>query len=138
MRGSLCGKRTLHNRAFSLLVLAQKPINAKKNPIAFGFFFINSIGIISIIIRAYFKIALRMSANGANVGCLSADYYVSAVAAFPYLNFTLFKNCRSFNVVKQCAVPFLMVFFDCTYHTEFSGKLFEPFLFGCLDRKSVV
>ena len=62
----------------------------------------------SVVFFSYFKEASGMSAYGANAGSLLADYKVSAVAAFPDGLFALFKYLLHLNVVKKCAVSFLM------------------------------
>lgn len=52
-----------------------------------------------IIFRVYLEIALRVRANGADGGGFRADYYMSAVAAFPNLNLAFFKHGGGLNVL---------------------------------------
>ena len=46
-----------------------------------------------------FKVSLGVIAGGADFGSLSTDDDVTAVAAFPYLNFALSKNLLCFYVL---------------------------------------
>ncbi len=82
----------------------------------------------SIVFRAYFKIALRMSANGADFRRLSAHYDMAAVAAFPNLDLALGKDGGRLHVFEQSAVSLLMMLFDCGYHAEFMRELVEALL----------
>ena len=67
-----------------------------------------------------------MSAYRAYFWGLRANYYMTAVAAFPYRNGALFKYACGFDVFKQGAIAFLVVFFDCAYKTEFFRKFVKP------------
>ena len=46
----------------------------------------------SVIFLAYFKEALRMRANGADLRCLGTDDNVPAITAFPHLDLTLAEH----------------------------------------------
>ena len=50
---------------------------------------------------------------------LCSYHDMSAVTAFPYLNFALFKYLCSFNILKKCTISFLMVLLNLTYCPEF-------------------
>ena len=54
---------------------------------------------ILVVFCVNFKIALGMCAGGAHFGCLGAHNDVSAVAAFPYLYFALFKYLSCFYIL---------------------------------------
>ena len=47
-----------------------------------------------------FKIALWVVADGANLGSLFADNNMTAVTAFPNLDFAPFENLCSFNIAE--------------------------------------
>ena len=49
----------------------------------------------------YFKIALWMITYRTYFRRLSSYHNMSAVTAFPYLNFTLFKHLCSFNILEK-------------------------------------
>ena len=55
----------------------------------------------SIVSFVYFKISLRVIADRTNLRSTGADYDMSAVAAFPDFNFTLFKHFLHFNVLSS-------------------------------------
>ena len=57
----------------------------------------------------YFKIALWMITYRTYFRRLSSYHNMSAVTAFPYLNFTLFKYLCSFNILKKCTISFFMM-----------------------------
>ena len=57
------------------------------------------IAVILVIFLSYFKVCLGMSAYGANGGGGGANYYMTAVAAFPNLNACLFEYALGFNVL---------------------------------------
>ena len=74
-----------------------------------------------IVLRADFKIALRMGAYRADFWSLCANKNMTAVAAFPHLDLAFFKYSSSFDIFKKCAVTLFMMLFDSCHHTEFSG-----------------
>ena len=53
-----------------------------------------------------------MSAYGAHLRCLLADYNVAAVTAFPYNDAALFEHLAVLNIRKKCAVAFLVLLFN--------------------------
>ena len=72
-----------------------------------------------------------MSAYGAGFGSLCSDYDMTAVAAFPDLNLTLFKYLSRFDILKESAVSFLVVLFYGGNRSEFCGEFREAlFLSG--------
>ena len=73
------------------------------------------------------KIRLWMIADRTDFRCLCAHHDMSAVTAFPYLNFTLLKHSRRLNVLQKRAITLLMMFLNLANRSEF-----------CRDRKSVV
>ncbi len=75
-----------------------------------------------------------MGANGTYFGSLCVDRYMTAVSAFPYLDFALFENSSGPNIFEKCAVSFLMVLFYCRYSTEFCRKLGKSLGFGSLGK----
>ena len=68
-----------------------QPENRYLFPIA-GVLFYCFLFLLSIILFADFKIALRVRADGAGFGGLGADDDMTAVAAFPNLDLTLFED----------------------------------------------
>ena len=79
----------------------------------------------------YFKIALWMITYRTYFRCLSSYHNMSAVTAFPYLNFALFKYLCSFNILKKCSISLLMVLLNLSYSPEFCCKLWESFFLSC-------
>ena len=59
---------------------------------------------------------------------------MSAVAAFPDLDFGLGKHLCKFDVLEKGAVPLFVVLFDGGDETEFGGEFGEAFLFGGLSK----
>ena len=53
-----------------------------------------------VILGMDLEVALGMGAGGADGGSLGANHDVTAVAAFPNLNFALFEYLLGFNIVK--------------------------------------
>ena len=84
-----------------------------------------------------FKEALRMITSRTNIGSLCADDDMTAVAALLYLDLALFKYLSSFNIVEQCTVSFLMMFFDCRNKFEFCRELGESFFLGSFGKALV-
>ena len=82
-----------------------------------------------IIFFVNFEIALRVVAYGTGLRRAFAHDYMTAVSAFPYLDFALFEHCGSFNVFQKGAISFFVLFLDFTDQTEFYGEIFKPFLF---------
>lgn len=62
----------------------------------------------SIIIAVNFKEALGIETGGANLGGSGAYHDVTAVAALPHLDLTLFEDLRSLHIVQQGAVALLV------------------------------
>ena len=83
------------------------------------------------------KIALGMSTGGADLRRIRANYDMSAVTAFPYLNLALCKYSGSLNIAEKRAVSLLVVSLDSGYETEFGCKLGKSLLIGSLS-KSIV
>ena len=73
-----------------------------------------------------------MGAHGACGRGLGAHDNVSAVAAFPYLDFALFEDCCGFHVLQEGAVAFFVALLDGGDHTELVGEGLEAFGFGGL------
>ena len=55
---------------------------------------------------------------------------MSAVAAFPNLDFALFEDLGRFHVLEEGAVAFFVLLFDGGDHAEFLGECGEAFFFG--------
>ena len=53
-----------------------------------------------VVLSEQFEVSLRMSAGGAEFGSLRAYDDVSAVAAFPYLDFALFEDFLCFYILE--------------------------------------
>ena len=90
-----------------------------------------------IVLSVYFEVALRMSANGAKLGCLCADYDVAAVSALPDLNFALSENFLSLNILEESSVALFVVLFDSADHSELSCECREALFFSCLSEAFV-
>ena len=91
----------------------------------------------SIILGGNFEKALRVGADGADLGRLGADDDVSAVAAFPDLYLALFEYLRGFEVVEQRAVALLMVLFDGGDHAELDRERVKALFLGGLGKALV-
>ena len=65
-----------------------------------GVFFIYLIKSELVVFCVDFKIALWVVADGANLGSLFAYNNVTAVTAFPNLDFAPFENFCSFNIAE--------------------------------------
>ena len=65
---------------------------------------------ISIILRMKLEVALGMIAGRTDIRCLFADYDMTAIAAFPYLNLASGKYLCRFHVTKQRTVSFFVMF----------------------------
>lgn len=63
-------------------------------------FFADVVFEISVIFCVYLEIALRVIAYGANVGSFSANYDVTAVAAFPDLDLTFGEDLSRFHILQ--------------------------------------
>ena len=83
-----------------------------------------------------------MIAGRAHFRRIRAYYDVTAVAALPYLHFTLREYLRRLDILQECAISLLMVLLNRAYQSKLLRQLFKAFLlssFGkILDRKSVV
>ena len=66
-----------------------------------------------VVVLANLEVALRMCADGANLGGLLADDKVTAVAAFPHSFFCLLEDLLHLNVVKESTVALLVRLLDC-------------------------
>ncbi len=62
-----------------------------------------------VVCAVNLKVSLRMCAGGADLGSLCANYDVTTVAAFPYLNLTLLEYLSCLNVLQECAITLLMM-----------------------------
>ena len=78
-----------------------------------------------------------MSAGGANVGGIGANNDVTAVTAFPNLNFALLENFSGFYVAEKRAISLLVMLFNCSNQTELFSQLVEAFLIGDLGKSCV-
>ena len=78
-----------------------------------------------------------MGADWADFRGLRAYDDVSAVAAFPDLDFALFEDFCCFDVLEECTVAFFMRFFDGGDHAELLGEGGEAFGFGGLGEAFV-
>ena len=83
-----------------------------------------------IILRVNFKVALGMVAGGADLRRFLTDHNVTAVAALPYLDFTLGKDLRHLHIVQQGTVALLMVLFNGGDQTEALRQLMKAFFIG--------
>ena len=81
----------------------------------------------SIIFLANFKICLRMLADRADLRCLRAYYQMATVAALPHGDAALLKDSLGLHILQQCAVAFLMCFFDGGNAAELLSQLMEAF-----------
>ena len=84
-----------------------------------------------------FKETSRMLANRAYGWSSGAYYDMSAVAAFPDLNFTAFENLLGFYIVEQLPVAFFVSLFDSAYLTEAFCQIMEAF-FICFFGHAVI
>ena len=91
----------------------------------------------SVVLSSYFEEALRMSAYRADLRSLCSDYDMSAVAAFPDLDFALLENSCSLNVVEESSVSLLMLLLDCCNEPELDGQILESFFLSCLGKAFV-
>ncbi len=71
-----------------------------------------------------------MCTDRANFRSFRSYDYMSAVAAFPDLYFTLFKDLLRFNIVQKCSVALLMVLLNGRHSSELFSKFMESFLIG--------
>ena len=71
-----------------------------------------------------------MCASRANLRSLGADYDVTAVAAFPYLDFALLEHFLSLDILEKCAIALFMTLLDSSYEAEFLCEYVES-LFVC-------
>ena len=78
-----------------------------------------------------------MGADGADFGGLGAYDDVSAVAAFPDLDFALFEHLCGFHVLEEGAVAFFVHLFDCGDFAELGGERGKAFFFGGLGEAFV-
>ena len=78
-----------------------------------------------------------MIAGRTNLRRFLANYDMPAVAAFPYLDLTLFKNLRHLHIVKQGTVALLVVLFHGRYQAETLSQLWKAFLLGGLGKAVV-
>ena len=83
-----------------------------------------------VIFAVDFKKALRMRAGRADFRSGSSYNDVSAVSAFPNLDFAFCKNFGHFYVFEKCAVAFFVVFFDCGNQSEFCRQFRKTFFVG--------
>ena len=83
-------------------------------------------GVSLVVLSANFEVALWMCANRANFRGFCSNDDVATVAAFPDFNFALFEYSGCFNVLKKCSVALFVMFFDCTYSTEFAARAGKP------------
>ena len=70
----------------------------------------------------------------ADLRSLSTNYNVSAVAAFPHLNFASLEDLCGFHIVKQCAITLFVPLFDGCHEPEFRCELREAFFVSCLSK----
>ena len=68
--------------------------------------------------QSYFEVGLRVGADWANVGGFGTYDDVSAVAAFPDLDFALFEHLGGFHVLEEGAVAFFVRLFDGSNHAK--------------------
>ncbi len=85
---------------------------------------------LSIVLCADFEVSLGMSAYGANIGSLYAQYHVAAVTAFPKGYAALLENFLGFNIVEKLAIALLVGLLNSCNAAELSCQLQEAFLFG--------
>ncbi len=88
----------------------------------------SSVKQILIIFFLNLEIALRMIAGRADFGRFCPDDDMSAVAALPYFDLTLFKYRRGLYIFQQCTVSLLVVFLDCAHKPEFGREVREALL----------
>ena len=87
-----------------------------------------------IIFFMYFKVTLWVITYRTYFRSLCSYYNMSTVTTFPYLNFTLFKHLRSFNILKECTISFFVMLLNLAYCPEFCCKLWEAFLLSCFSK----
>ena len=78
-----------------------------------------------------------MIAGRAYVGSFGSYYDMSAVSAFPNLDFALLEDCLCFHVLKECSVSLFMVLFDGCYFSELICQLGESFFLSGLCKAFV-
>ena len=78
-----------------------------------------------------------MIAGRANFGSFLADDNMSAVAAFPYFHGRFCEYFRRFDIFKQRAIAFFVMFFYCRHKTKSVREFGESFLFGGLCKPFV-
>ncbi len=82
-----------------MILLKEKPENHGDGPRGL-FPMATHFSMALIVSFVYFEICLRVIADRTNLRGAGADYDMSAVAAFPDFNFTLFKHFLHFNVFE--------------------------------------
>lgn len=91
----------------------------------------------SIVLSIDFEISLRMSAYRADFRSLCSDYDMTAVAAFPNLDFALSEHFLRLHIMKQRSVTLFVMFFDGCDSTEFSSEFRESFLFSSISKTGI-
>ncbi len=87
-----------------------------------------------VVFSSDFEEGLRVGADGACGWGLGADDDVTAVAAFPHLDFALFEDGCSFHVLEEGAVAFLVALLDGGDGAELLGEGGKAFGFGSLRK----
>ena len=77
----------------------------------------------------YLKVALGVSAYGANFRSLGANNDVAAVTAFPNLNFALLENLSGFDVLQKGTITLYMMLLDFANHAELGRQSLEALFF---------
>ena len=85
-----------------------------------------------------FKIALGMIAGRANLDRGGAHDYVAAVAAFPHLDFALFKHIGHLDVFEQRAITLLVMLFDRGDQPEAMRQLLKVLCLGGLCKAIII
>ena len=83
-----------------------------------------------IVFSVDFEVSLGVCAGGAKLGSIGANHQVTAVAAFPDLDFALGEDLGGLHVLQQCAIALFVVLFNGSHHPELCSQLGEAFLFS--------
>ena len=85
-------------------------MHGKSHRLADGGWFRDGVSYVDLVVLSvHFEVALRVGADRADLRCLSADHDVSAVAAFPNLDFTLFEDFLHLDVLQKGSVALFVL-----------------------------
>ena len=95
-----------------------------------------------VVDRLLLEVALRVTANRADLGGLGANVQVAAVEALPDLDARTVEDLALLDALGELVVALLVVLLDLANQAELGSDLLEALLVSglgeALDRKSVV